>query len=145
MIGDYPGSKARYLSLALFSQRMIDYLTEFLAEDNSESMTSCAQEALKFSRTLSGEQISGEELTESFNSYEQVRTFEKAVESEAAIERILRLLIELQNPSGNKDQKREKAKAAIDFFGILEKRALLNYGNPVDPLPQGIRDLCQTP
>jgi hypothetical protein len=141
MIENNPGSRMRYLSLALFSQRMVDCLIGFLTEDKDD--LSCAAEALQSLRALSGQQVSAGAVR-FFTSYEQVRTLEEAVNSPDDVKGMIKMLEDLQNKYGKKSQKRREAEVAIKFFSKLEKTALLNYERPVEPLPRGIRELCQT-
>jgi hypothetical protein len=140
-----PETRIRYLSLALFAQRIVDGLINFLTENNSEAMVSCAKEALLSLGAASGQESTGGKGVRAFTYYEQVRTLEETSKSSTDKRKIIKLLQELQNEVGTKRRQRNNARKAIEFFYRLEKQALLNYGRPGEPLPRGIRELCQVP
>ncbi len=139
-----PEARMKYLSLALFAQRLIDALIDFVEAGESHTLDGYIREAIASLERLSSKEKTPEDTNRAFRYFEQYQTVNEITTPEE-VQSILSVLKALQTRKGSGKQIRGNAKKAIDFFYRLEKQALLNCNLPSKPLPDGIRELCKAP
>ena len=142
MRGSSSEARMKYLSLALFAQRMVDALIDFVSEDKRDLMTKYSKEAVDSLRTMLG---SGDHSprTRALRHYEQVRTITETAPDPATLQKVIATLERLNDPTVAKAQKVRDARKLIDFFHKVEKQALLNCNRPDKPLPRGLHELLR--
>lgn len=120
-------ARDNYLTLALFSRRIIEALKDLVLKHKRDRLKSALPAAIESllaatdSRNLSGYGL------RVARSYDQVRTINELFPTQARIEMIEVLKALLNNTAPNAD---EEALRAIDFFCTIENRALQNYRHP---------------
>ena len=144
MMASDPDVRMRYLSFGLFAQKLIDVLIEFVDEGREEGLQSALTEAIDNLKDASGGAGTGatERSVHTFRNYEQVRTLDQVCPLEERRTEIIQMLEDLRDRRGSRRVQRRNANQAIKFFYALENRALRNFAQP-EPLPRGIRELCQ--
>lgn len=144
MMASDPDVRMRYLSFGLFAQQLIDVLIEFVDEGRDERLPSALTEAIEYLKAASGGADTGAtgRNVHTFRNYEQVRTLDQVCPLGPGRKEIIQILEDLRDRQGTRRAQRRKANRAIEFFYALENRALRNFAQP-EPLPRGIRELCQ--
>ena len=137
-------ARMKYLSLALFAQRLIDALIDFVEAEKSQTLDKYIHEAIASLESLSSKGKTPQDTSRAFRYFEQYRTVDEITTPEE-VQSILSILKALQGRKGSRKEIQGNAKKAIDFFYRLEKQALLNCNLPSKPLPDGIRELCKAP
>jgi hypothetical protein len=134
-------SRDHYLTLALFSRRIIEALRELVRSGKRERLRSALPAAIDslHAATDSSRPLSGYGLRV-VRSYDQVRTINELF---AKRDR-LGMINTLRALQGNirRAEQREKALEAIQFFYAIENRALRNYRHPSPRAARSRRGLC---
>jgi hypothetical protein len=120
-------ARDNYLTLALFSRRIIEALKELVQKGKRERLHSALPAAIESlqAATDSRQHLTGYGLRVA-RSYDQVRTINELFpESER-----LGMIETLKSLLGNETPDPEEAKQAIRFFYTIENRALRNYRHP---------------
>jgi hypothetical protein len=139
-------SRTQYLSLALFTQRVIRALLDYSEGTRTPALQTSLTDALRALEHLNRGDLPN--LTQRkgvvFNSYEHLRTLEEVwsvPERTRAVQIISTLLSGTSDPSGN----RTPAHELIGLFGRLGNHARWNFEQPSTMSPRTIRELCQVP
>jgi len=123
----------RYLALALASRKALRSLNDYVKLGTvDDKLQSIFEEVVKSLKATKDEKnLFGPMPTESpFTNYEQVRTLEE-VESEQKDKNIVQKLSQHLQMYENEKQRRDEAEAAIEFFYMLENRALHHYSSQI--------------
>ena len=135
--------RAQYLSLALFSQRVISALIDYVDENKTNNLKSSLDEALK---SLSSVQTKSPDTAPlhrvaAFASYEHLRTLEEVwrPKERAAAIRMMRTVLRVPQERKTK----ATAEQLIGLFSKLQKQALWNYEQPQPVSPRVIQRLCK--
>lgn len=120
-------ARDNYLTLALFSRRVIEALKELVQKGTSERLDSALPAAIESLEATTDRPISGYGLRVA-RSYDQVRTINELSSKQVRIE-MIELLKALQDKTAA-NTKKEDAIKAIKFFYAIENRALQNYRHP---------------
>jgi hypothetical protein len=128
--------RERYLSLALDSRKIIDALVVFVEDGRRvPDLEPSLQDAVESLRRASGEHnIFSPLRTElGLEHYEQIRMVD---EVSGSVDKQKSIISKLSNVlAANADPELQKSSAfdAIDFFYVLERRALHHYSQPLGP------------
>jgi len=138
-------SRSQYLSLALFSRRIIDALLDLVRNGSREKLGRALPDAIESleaatdSRNAALSPVASRIVT----SYDQVRTIDELFPPEDRREMILTLkALETANP--DLGVQRDSALRAIEFFYKIESRALRNSRHPSARISRVTRGLCPT-
>lgn len=133
--------RAQYLSLALFSQRIVSALMEYVDENRSAKLKAPLSEALSSLAYAKRPTASSQRKVAAFASYEHLRTLEE-VWTETDRGRAVRMIrIVLRDP-GNPKAK-DTANKLIDLFSNLQNQALWNFEQPKPVSPRVMQRLCK--
>lgn len=122
-------SRDHYLTLALFSRRLIEALRDQVRNGNSLRLQNALPSAIESlqaatdSRHLTGYGV------RVVRSYDQVRTINELFPKKQDRVGMIKTLKTLQG-NLSPDAKKEAAMKAIHFFSAIENRALRNYRHP---------------
>jgi hypothetical protein len=137
--------RTQYLSLALFSQKIVSALMEYVDENKSAKLKPSLEEALTSLRSIQAkapEEVLTRRRVAAFTSYEHLRTLEEvwsASERSDAIKMIRTIL-----RSAPKDPKTKLvANRLIKLFSKLQNQALWNFEQPKPVSPRVMQRLCQ--
>jgi hypothetical protein len=136
-----PRLRTRYLSLGLFAQSIVDVLITFVDKGKDENLEPCLKEALA-SLQAANRPPADRGNVKAFTNFEQVWTLNQIAEPKR--QEAIRILEDIIHQRGSTRKLRRQAETAIEFFYTLEGQALRNFDQPTDPLPSGIRRLCNT-
>lgn len=133
--------RAQYLSLALFSQKVVSALMEYVDENKGGKLKPSLDEALNSLTQTRRSSESFERRAAAFTSYGHLRTLEEVWSSKdraRAIRMIRRVL------SAPKDPKTKVvANKLIELFSELQNQALWNFEQPKPVSPKVMTRLCQ--
>lgn len=120
-------ARDNYLTLALFSRRIIEALKDLIKKGARERLQSALPAAIESlqAATDSRQHLTGYGLRVA-RSYDQVRTINELFPESERLGMIGTLKSLLDNPTPNP----EEAAHAIKFFYTIENRALRNYRHP---------------
>ena len=136
-----PEARIPYLSLALLAQKVIDCLIEFKERGEKPSLfDDTLGEALKKLQAATPQEPRRALLP----IYEDLLTLNEAW-SPTEVSETVRDLEALRNPQVELQVRMSLAENVVEKFFKLENQALRNFERPSDPLPRGIRELCQAP
>ena len=124
-------TNSRYLTLALDIRKLSDSLIKLAEEGDAESpVVRTSIQNLLVSLLNAGEKTSVKALRErgTFGRYENVVTVNEVVKPPKRAELIVKLKAVLDPAS--KDELKESALQAVEFFDTLEQRALYHYRHP---------------
>lgn len=132
--------RSQYLSLALFSQKVISVLMEYIDENKSAKLKSALEESLNL--LLQTEQPSlRKRRNAAFSSYEHLRTLDEVWSPRERVEATKIVKSLLRAP---KDQKsKSAAERLILLFSKLQDQALWNFEQPKPVSQKVMRRLCQ--
>jgi hypothetical protein len=133
--------RAQYLSLALFSQKMISALMEYVDENKSKRLKPSLEEALYSLVQAQHPSVSSQRRVAAFTSYEHLRTLEEvwsAKDRAKAIQMIRKVLSAPKNP-----KTKAVANELILLFSKLQDQALWNFEQPKPVSPNVMMRLCQ--
>jgi hypothetical protein len=135
--------RGQYLSLALFAQKIVSSLLEYVDENNRGNLKPSLQEALESLRNVDAMSASvshGKLAT--FTSYEHLRTLDEvwsANERKNAV-RMIRAILQGAPKDPNT---KEIAEKLVDLFSKLQDQALVNFEHPQPVSPRVMQRLCQ--
>jgi len=136
-------ARSQYLSLALFAQKVVSALMEYVDENQSENMKAAVREALLSLRGLEDLTSLTQKRAAAFTSYEHLRTLEQVWSTQERAEAIAKLE-QLISGTPESQEKKEQAARLIELFGRLQNQALWNFEQPKPVSPQVVQQLCQT-
>ena len=128
MISDV-ASRDRYLTLALFSRRIIEALRELVRTGDRGRLQTALPAAIESLQAATDSRHSGGYAVRVARSYDQVRTINELFPKKEERLGMIRTLEGLRSDAGRTTQK-EDALKAIRFFYAIENRALHNYRHP---------------
>jgi hypothetical protein len=121
-------ARDNYLTLALFSRRVIEALKDLVQKGKQDRLDSALPAAIESLEAVTdGRNLSGYGLRVA-RSYDQVRTINELFPKQARID-MIEVLKTLQDKT-TAATKKEEAVKAINFFYAIENRALQNYRHP---------------
>jgi hypothetical protein len=134
--------RAQYLSLALFSQKMVSTLMDYVDENKSTKLRSSLAEALQSLLQATHPASPSRSKVAAFTSYEHLRTLEEvwSAEDRGNAVRMIRTVIRAPRNPKNKDV----ANKLIHLFSELQNQALWNFEQPKPVSQRVIQRLCQT-
>lgn len=138
-------ARVRYLTVAVFSQKVLDALVASADHGNDTPLKAVLEQAVQELKAAIGNPPADyqEGSARAFSSYEQVRTLDE-IGNREQIEDIIRALERLdERLKAGARPDREQLEQAIDFFSHLESRALRNFDQPTETMPRGIHELCK--
>ncbi len=137
-------SRTHYLSLALFSQRAIGALLDYLDKGTAAQLQESLVDALRSLESLDKGELPSfsQRKAAVFGSYEQLRTLKEVwtrEDRDRAMTTIGLLLTESADPGAT----RAGAQALIDLFERLGNQARWNFEQPDRISPRLVREPCQ--
>ena len=122
--------RAQYLSLALFSQKIVSALMEYVDENKREKLKPSLDEALVSLRSIQTKRPSpaSERRVAAFTSYEHLRTLEEVWSAKDRTNAIRMMQAVLRAPRNPKTK--PVANNLIDLFSKLQDQALWNFEQP---------------
>jgi hypothetical protein len=134
-------NRAQYLSLALFSQKILTVLMQYVDENKVTKLKPSLQDALKSLEQAKRPSFPSRSKLAVFTTYEHLRTLDEVWSNHdrANAERMIRAVI--HSPKNPKTK--AVANELIRLFSELQNQALWNFEQP-QPVPQRIiQRLCQ--
>jgi hypothetical protein len=137
-------SRAQYLSLALFSQRVVRVLLDYLEKGQTDALHATLDDALQSLENVNRGELPGLSRRKAavFSSYEHLRTLEQVWDDkdrELAVRTIS--LVLGQTPESQEAQ--ASARTLIDLFERLGNEARWNFEQPDLASPRTLLELCQ--
>jgi hypothetical protein len=136
--------RAQYLSLALFAQKIVSALTEYVDENRSSKLKLSLNGALDSLRSVNSNRPSlrPQGRVAAFTSYEHLRTLEEVWSSQERGDAIKMIRLVLRGAP--RDHKIKLiAEKLIDLFSKLQDQALWNFEQPKPVSPKVMQRLCQ--
>ncbi len=135
--------RAKYLSLALFSQMVVSALMDYVDENKKKRLKPSLNEALISLRRVQAKRPSAlpQRRVPAFANYEHLRTLDAAwdiKERAKAIRMIQTIIREPENP-----KTKRVANNLIDLFSKLQDQALWNFEQPTPVSPSVMQRLCK--
>lgn len=125
-------SRDHYLTLALFSRRIIEALRDFVRDGKRKRLDAALPAAIEsLQAATENKRPSGYGLRV-MRRYDQVRTINDLFPKEDRT-KMIKTLKSLETKGVKDAQQKEAATAAIFFFYAIENRALRNYRHPSRP------------
>jgi hypothetical protein len=136
--------RAQYLSLALFAQKVVFVLTEYVDENRSTKLNSRLNDALDSLHNVSASRSSlpPQGRIAAFTSYEHLRTLEEVWSSQEREEAIKAIRVVLRRAPRDPKAK-VVAERLIDLFSKLQDQALWNFEQPKPVSQKVMQRLCQ--
>ena len=133
--------RAQYLSLALFSQKLVSVLMDYVDENKRGQLRPSLNEALESLLQTKRPSLASQRRVAAFNSYEHLRTLDEGWSAKERAEAIRMIRAILRAP---KDAKTKRvADKLINLFSKLQNQALWNFEQPKPVSPKVMRRLCQ--
>jgi len=142
-----PEARIPYLSMALLAQKVIDCLIEFTErKEKPITFDKTLEEALQALRAAEVKYTpqAPRRSMSALLKYEHLLTLNEAW-STAEVSETAQSLEALLKSQGEIQERMSMAEKVIEKFFKLENQALRNFDRPSDPLPRGIRKLCEAP
>jgi hypothetical protein len=136
-------SRDHYLTLALFSRRIIEALRELVRSGKRERLKSALPAAIESLQAATDSRNPSGYGLRVVRSYDQVRTINELFPKKEDRVGMIKTLKALQKGSASEAQN-EAAIKAIEFFYAIENRALRNYRHPSPRASRAYRGLCLT-
>jgi hypothetical protein len=135
--------RAQYLSLALFSQKIVSALMEYVDENKREKLKPSLDEALVSLRSIQKKRPSpaSERRVAAFTSYEHLRTLEEVWSAKDRTDAIRMMQAVLRAPRNPKTK--PVANNLIELFSKLQDQALWNFEQPKPVSQKVMQRLCQ--
>jgi len=135
--------RAQYLSLALFSQKMVSALMEYVDENKTARLKPSLAEALDSLQHAHAKRTSvpSRHRVAAFTSYEHLRTLEEVWKPKKRDEAIRMMRVVLRAPRNPKAK--AVANKLIDLFSELQNQALWNFEQPKPVSQKVMTRLCQ--
>ena len=136
--------RAQYLSLALFAQKVVSALTEYVDENRSTKLKPSLTEALDSLRRLDAKRPSvlPHGRLAALTSYEHLRTVEEVWSAKERSDAIKMIGVLLRSAPRDREAK-PTAEKLIDLFSKLQDQALWNFEQPRPVSPKVMQRLCQ--
>lgn len=134
-------NRAQYLSLALFSQKILSALMQYVDENKSTKLKPSLHDALKSLEQAKSPSFPSRSKLAVFTTYEHLRTLDEVWTAHDRVnaERMIRTI--MHSPKNPKAK--VVANDLIRLFSKLQNQALWNFEQP-QPVPQRIiQRLCQ--
>lgn len=134
--------RAQYLSLALFSQKVVSTLMEYVDENKHQKLKDSLKEALDALAQAKRPYVSSRPRVAAFKSYEHLRTLEEvwSAKDRAKAERMIRTV---QNAPRGDAKSKALANTLIDLFSKLHDQALWNFEQPKPVSERVMQRLCR--
>lgn len=141
------GARIRYLSLALFSRKVVDALSEYLDKGAQERLASELPTYRDYLKAFEeGLRPGRPPAVRAMTHYEQVRTLDEVRNKyNYDLSRLASDLEVLSTQGVPRKEKRKRAEEARKFFALLETQALRKMDQSRQPPPRDIRELCEVP
>jgi hypothetical protein len=136
-------SRDHYLTLALFSRRIIEALRDVVVNGNRTRLKAALPEAIESLRIAKAGQRHVSSSRRAIRNYEQVRTITELLPGEHDRRNMIQTLKSLQREMREAEQK-QAALTAMKFFFAIEYTALRNYRHPSPHTRRTSRGLCRT-
>jgi hypothetical protein len=133
--------RAQYLSLALFSQRVVSALMEYVDEDKSRNLKPSLEDALISLRHAKRPPTSHRVKVPAFYSYEHLRTLEEVWSSKDRAKAVQMMRVVLRSPRNPRTK--TVANKLIGLFSQLQNQALWNFEQPKPVSERVMQRLCQ--
>jgi hypothetical protein len=133
--------RAQYLSLALFSQKVVSALMEYVDENKSERLKISLSEALDSLLQAKHPSLASQRRVAAFTSYEHLRTLEEVWSAADRAKAIRKMRAVLRAPKNPKTK--AIANELIVLFSELQNQALWNFEQPKPVSPRVMQRLCQ--
>lgn len=133
--------RAQYLSLALFSQKVVSVLMEYVDENKSSRLKSSLEEALASLRHSKSPSVPVQRKVAAFTNYEHLRTIEEVWSAKGRDKAIRMMQVVLRAPKNPKTK--VVANELISLFSNLQNQALWNFEQPKPVSPKVMQRLCQ--
>jgi hypothetical protein len=133
--------RAQYLSLALFSQKIVSILMEYVDENKSAKLRSSLDEVLESLLQTKHPSSSNSKIA-AFSSYEHLRTLEEVWTPRDRVNAIRMIRVVRRAPQ--KPKTKDAANELIRLFSELQNQALWNFEQPKPVSQRVIQRLCQT-
>src|ERR1700692_2425760 len=135
--------RAQYLSLALFSQKIVFALMEYVDENKREKLKPSLDEALVSLRSIQAKRPSAasQRRVAAFTSYEHLRTLDEVWSSKDRAKAIRMMQAILRAPRNPKAK--PVANSLIDLFSKLQDQALWNFEQPKPVSTRIMQRLCR--
>jgi hypothetical protein len=136
--------RAQYLSLALFAQRVVTALMEYVDDGRRNTLKPSLQEALDSLKGIESKKRAplAHVRAAAFGSYEHLRTLEEVWDPKERTECIRMIHTLLRSASGESDATRQ-AERLIVLFSRLQNQALWNFEQPKPVSQTVVQQLCQ--
>jgi len=133
--------RAQYLSLALFSQKLISVLMDYVDENKRTKLEPYLDEALASLRNAHAQSVLSPRKVTALTSYEHLRTLQEVWSKKERSQAIRMIQAILRAPTDPKTK--QVANRLIDLFSKLQNQALWNFEQPKPVSPKVMRRLCQ--
>jgi hypothetical protein len=133
--------RAQYLSLALFAQKIVSALMEYVDENKIGKLKPSLTEALESLEQTRRPSVATQRAVAAFKSYEHLRTIEEvwSPRQRAQATRMIQSILRTpRDPKG-----KEIADKLIDLFSKLQNQALWNFEQPKPVSRKVMTRLCQ--
>ncbi|SRR5882724_284476 len=125
-------SRDHYLTLALFSRRIIKALMDFVRDGKRKRLDSALPAAIESLQAATGNRRPSGYGLRVMRRYDQVRTINELFPKKEDRTKMIKTLKSLEQ-KGDEAVQKERATEAIYFFYAIENRALRNYRHPSRP------------
>jgi hypothetical protein len=132
--------RAQYLSLALFSQKIVLALMEYVDEDKSEKLKPSLNEALIWLHSTQTKRQTSSSQRKAL-AYEHLRTLDEVWSSRDRANAIRMTQAVIRAPRNPKTK--SVANNLIDLFSKLQDQALWNFEQPKPVSQKVMQRLCQ--
>lgn len=132
--------RSQYLSLALFSQKIVSALVAYADDNKSDQLRSALTEALDSLLQTNRPTVAAQRPV-AFTSYEQLRTLGEVWSPKERKEAIRLIRAIVRSPRDPKSK--SLANKLIDLFARLQNQALWNFEQPKPVSQKVITRLCQ--
>lgn len=136
--------RAQYLSLALFSQKVISALMDYVDKDKQGTLKPSLDEALASLRSVQAKHPStaAQRRVAAFRSYEHLRTLEEVWSRKERADAI-KMISAILRGTPKKSKTKGIAEKLIKLFSKLQDQALWNFEQPKPVPPRVMQRLCQ--
>jgi hypothetical protein len=128
-------SRDHYLTLALFSRRIIEALREFSKSGRRARLKSALPSAIESLQAATSTYHSTGYGIRVTRRYDQVRTINELFPDRRDRTKMIKTLRKLES-DGNSETQKKAANEAVYFFYAIENRALRNYRHPSQRSPR---------
>ena len=134
-------NRAEYLSLALFAQRTVQALMDYVDRGKTTKLRVSLQEALDSLLRAKDPSASSRPRVAAFASYEHLRTLEEVWDAGQRTQAIKKMRIILKAPQN--PRAKVVANDLIGLFSNLQNQALWNFEQPQPVSQKVVQRLCQ--